>query len=103
MVDVEVVVVERVVDVGLVGASGQSVQHLLHLRRSGLLPPSDKHRLHTPDRLPDASALANSEMQSLLSYLPQVSVEVVAVVVRHRASGTRWSVLRSLVVLCPRC
>jgi hypothetical protein len=77
VVDVEV----RVVDVGLVGASGQSVQHLLHLRRSGLLPPSDKHRLHTPDRLPDASALANSEMQSLLSYLPQVSVEVVAVVV----------------------
>jgi len=81
VVDVEVVVVERVVDVGLVGASGQSVQHLLHLRRSGLLPPSDKHRLHTLDRLPDASALANSEMQSLLSYLPQVSVEMVAVVV----------------------
>ena len=67
VVDVEVVVVERVVGVGLVVGPGQSVQHLLHLRRNGLLPPSDQHRLHTPDRLPDASALANSEMQSLLS------------------------------------
>ena len=67
VVDVEVVVVERVVGVGLVGVSGQSVQHLLHLRRSGLLPPSDKHWPHTSSRLPDASALANSELQSTLS------------------------------------